>query len=43
MIAQSLSAIGVKMTLKVETLTAYYGKATYGNSDWLRGAPRERR
>jgi peptide/nickel transport system substrate-binding protein len=34
-IAQSASKIGVKMSLKVETLTLYYGKATYGNSDWL--------
>jgi peptide/nickel transport system substrate-binding protein len=34
-IAQAASKIGVKMSLKVETLTAYYGKSTYGNSDWL--------
>ncbi len=34
-IAQAASQIGVKMNLKVETLTAYYGKSTYGNSDWL--------
>jgi peptide/nickel transport system substrate-binding protein len=34
-IAQSASKIGVKINLKVETLTAYYGKSTYGNSDWL--------
>ncbi|MGH2875803.1 MAG: ABC transporter substrate-binding protein, partial [Solirubrobacteraceae bacterium] len=34
-IAQSAAKIGVKMNLKVETLSAYYGKATYGNSDWL--------
>ncbi|MFL5863621.1 MAG: ABC transporter substrate-binding protein, partial [Solirubrobacteraceae bacterium] len=34
-IAQSVSRIGVKMKLNVETLTAYYGKATYGDSDWL--------
>ncbi|MGH2916154.1 MAG: ABC transporter substrate-binding protein [Solirubrobacteraceae bacterium] len=34
-IAQAVSQIGVKMHLKVETLSAYYGKATYGNSDWL--------
>lgn len=34
-IAQSASRIGVKMNLNVETLTAYYGKSTYGNSDWL--------
>jgi peptide/nickel transport system substrate-binding protein len=34
-IAQSAAAIGVKINLKVETSTAYYGKATFGNSDWL--------
>jgi peptide/nickel transport system substrate-binding protein len=34
-IAQSAAKIGVKINLKVETLSAYYGKATYGNSDWL--------
>ena len=34
-IAQAASLIGVKMSLKVETLTAYYGKSTYGDSDWL--------
>jgi peptide/nickel transport system substrate-binding protein len=34
-IAQSASKIGVKINLKVETLSAYYGKSTYGNSDWL--------
>jgi len=34
-IAQSASKIGVKINLNVETLSAYYGKATYGNSDWL--------
>jgi peptide/nickel transport system substrate-binding protein len=34
-IAQSAAAIGVKINLKVETSTEYYGKATFGNSDWL--------
>jgi peptide/nickel transport system substrate-binding protein len=34
-IAQSAAAIGVKINLKVETSTQYYGKATFGNSDWL--------
>ena len=34
-IAQSASKIGVKINLKIETLSAYYGKSTYGNSDWL--------
>jgi peptide/nickel transport system substrate-binding protein len=36
-IAQQAQAIGVKINLKVETQSAYYGKATYGNSDWLDG------
>jgi peptide/nickel transport system substrate-binding protein len=27
--------IGVNFNLKIETQTLYYGKATYGNSDWL--------
>ena len=36
-IAQAASKVGVKIGLKVETLTAYYGKSTYGNSDWLDG------
>jgi peptide/nickel transport system substrate-binding protein len=34
-IAQSASKIGVNIKLNVETLAAYYGKSTYGNSDWL--------
>jgi peptide/nickel transport system substrate-binding protein len=34
-IAQSASKIGVKINLKVETQSNYYGKATFGNSDWL--------
>lgn len=36
-IAQSASKIGVNIKLKVETQSNYYGKATYGNSDWLDG------
>jgi peptide/nickel transport system substrate-binding protein len=36
-IAQSASKIGVDIKLKVETQSAYYGKATYGQSDWLDG------
>ena len=36
-IVQSAAAIGVKITLKVESSTQYYGKATFGNSDWLDG------
>jgi peptide/nickel transport system substrate-binding protein len=34
-VAQEAAAIGVKINLKVESSTAYYGKATFGNSDWL--------
>jgi peptide/nickel transport system substrate-binding protein len=34
-IAESASKIGVTMKLKVENQTDYYGKSTYGNSDWL--------
>ena len=33
--AQSAAAIGVNISLKVESSAAYYGKATFGNSDWL--------
>jgi len=36
-VAQSAAAIGVKINLKVEAQSAYYGKATFGNSDWLDG------
>jgi peptide/nickel transport system substrate-binding protein len=28
---------GINITLNIETQSAYYGKATYGNSDWLDG------
>ena len=31
-IAEAASKIGVKIKLKVENQTDYYGKATYGNS-----------
>jgi peptide/nickel transport system substrate-binding protein len=34
-VAQSAAAIGVKINLTVESSSAYYGKATFGNSDWL--------
>jgi peptide/nickel transport system substrate-binding protein len=34
-IAEAASKIGVDIKLKVETQGNYYGKATYGNSDWL--------
>jgi peptide/nickel transport system substrate-binding protein len=34
-IAQSAKEIGVNISLKVESSTQYYGKSTFGNSDWL--------
>ncbi len=34
-IAEAATKIGVNIKLKVETQANYYGKATYGNSDWL--------
>jgi peptide/nickel transport system substrate-binding protein len=34
-VAQSAAQIGVKINLKTESSSAYYGKATFGNSDWL--------
>ena len=34
-VAQSAKAIGVTIGLTVESSSAYYGKATFGNSDWL--------
>jgi peptide/nickel transport system substrate-binding protein len=34
-IAEAASKIGVTIKLKVENQTNYYGKATFGNSDWL--------
>jgi peptide/nickel transport system substrate-binding protein len=34
-IKQSATKIGVDIALDVETQSAYYGKATFGNSDWL--------
>jgi peptide/nickel transport system substrate-binding protein len=36
-IQQSAKAIGVNIHLKVEPPSVYYGKATFGNSDWLDG------
>jgi peptide/nickel transport system substrate-binding protein len=36
-IQQNAKQAGINITLKVETQTNYYGKATYGNSDWLDG------
>jgi peptide/nickel transport system substrate-binding protein len=34
-IAEAASKIGVTIKLKVENQTDYYGKDTFGNSDWL--------
>jgi peptide/nickel transport system substrate-binding protein len=34
-VAAAAAQIGVKINLKVESSSAYYGKATFGNSDWL--------
>jgi peptide/nickel transport system substrate-binding protein len=34
-IQEAASKIGVKIKLNVETQSNYYGKATFGNSDWL--------
>ena len=36
-IGQSAKAIGVHIDVKVEPSSVYYGKATFGNSDWLDG------
>jgi peptide/nickel transport system substrate-binding protein len=40
-LAQVLKAqaakVGINITLDIETQDAYYGKATFGNSDWLDG------
>ncbi len=37
-IAEAATKIGVTIKLKVENQTNYYGKSTYGNSDWLDAA-----
>ena len=34
-VKSATAPIGVNINLKVESQTAYYGKATFGNSDWL--------
>jgi peptide/nickel transport system substrate-binding protein len=34
-IAQAAKSIGVNIGLKVETQSNYYGKSSFGNSDWL--------
>jgi peptide/nickel transport system substrate-binding protein len=36
-IAASAKQAGININLKVENQNAYYGKATFGNSDWLDG------
>jgi peptide/nickel transport system substrate-binding protein len=36
-VVQQAAAIGVKVNLKVEAQSAYYGQATFGQSDWLDG------
>ena len=36
-IQQNAKQAGININLKVETQTAYYGKSTFGNSDWLDG------
>jgi peptide/nickel transport system substrate-binding protein len=36
-IKQSAAAIGVTVNLTIETPTKYYGKAVFGQSDWLDG------
>ncbi|MHB1431797.1 MAG: ABC transporter substrate-binding protein [Streptosporangiaceae bacterium] len=34
-VQESAKAIGVHINVKVESPSVYYGKATFGNSDWL--------
>jgi peptide/nickel transport system substrate-binding protein len=34
-VVQEAAAAEIKINLKVESSSAYYGKATFGNSDWL--------
>jgi peptide/nickel transport system substrate-binding protein len=34
-VQQSARAIGVNIAVKMESSSVYYGKATFGNSDWL--------
>lgn len=36
-VAAAAAKVGITIDLKIETLTAYYGKSTVGNSDWLDG------
>ncbi len=35
LIQNAAQEIGIKIRLQIETSTAYYGKATFGDSDWL--------
>ncbi|HEX7390333.1 MAG TPA: ABC transporter substrate-binding protein, partial [Acidiphilium sp.] len=35
LIQNAAAEIGLKINLKIETSSAYYGQATFGNSDWL--------
>jgi peptide/nickel transport system substrate-binding protein len=34
-VAQAAKSIGVNISVKMENSATYYGKATFGNSDWL--------
>jgi peptide/nickel transport system substrate-binding protein len=34
-VAQAAKSIGVNISVKMENSSTYYGKATFGNSDWL--------
>ena len=34
-VAQGAKTIGININVKVESSSVYYGKATFGNSDWL--------
>jgi peptide/nickel transport system substrate-binding protein len=34
-VAEAAKAVGVTINVKVESSSVYYGKATFGNSDWL--------
>jgi peptide/nickel transport system substrate-binding protein len=34
-VSQAAKAIGVNINVKMEASSTYYGKATFGNSDWL--------
>lgn len=36
-VAADAAKAGITIDLKIETSTAYYGKSTFGNSDWLDG------